>query len=387
MDHAIVDTILQTQRLAYMLAEASLGIATVHGAATLAAPAMRQLAAGLPLLSVFPELAEKASQLEAVLAGTLPQLKLPLLARPHDDGGTAFFSLSVSRYQAPAEAAQLLVQLADVTEQCRLHIQSAEHDAELHYLSSQLNQRHTALQTVSDELRRADQAKTNFVKVAAHELRNPLTPLLGYLELLLDEECGPLALEQRATLEVMLENVLRLRNVTSNLLDLAQIEMGLVELVLHPTDLLTLVEMVYVGYHEQLARKKQQLELIVGDLPLVLCDEVRAPQIIDQIINNACKYTPPNGKITVRLECHDDALVVLTVQNSGAGVQAADQPYLFDAFFRTPAAAVASSGTGLGLHLARLLIELHGGSIWFEPRDGEGALFGLTFLACEATPV
>ncbi|KPV51802.1 hypothetical protein SE17_19145, partial [Kouleothrix aurantiaca] len=314
-------------------------------------------------------------------------LKLSLLTRPHDDSGIAFFSLCVSRYHAPPAPAQLLVQVADVTEQYRLHTQSADRHAEIRYLNGELKHHHAALQTASEELRRADRANANFVTVAAHELRNPLTPLLGYLELLLDDECGPLTREQRATLEVMLENVLRLRNVTSNLLDLAQIESGHVELALYPTDLPTLVEIVCLRYREQLELKQQQLELIIGDLPLVLCDETRATQIIDQIINNANKYTPPNGKITVRLECRDDAFVVLTVQNSGAGVPAADQPYLFDAFFRTPAAAVASSGTGLGLHLARLLIELHGGAIWFEPLEGEGSMFCLTFLACEAVPV
>lgn len=383
MDPVIVDTILQTQRLAYVITEPDFSISAVRGTEFLPSPPLRQLAPGASLLDALPELAAAAAEIHAMLAGSLRQLELPLITRPHDDGGAASMSLCISLYHSPAAATQLLVQLADVTNHGRLHAQATERHAEIHKLSGELADRHIALQVANSELRRIDQVQTNFVTVAAHELRNPLTPILGYLELLLDDECGPLTLEQRTTLDVMLNNVLRLRTITSDLLDLAQIEAGMIELALHPTDLRTLVEMVCQQYRPCIAAQRLDLDMQLDDVPQAWCDEPRAAQLIGYVINNACKYTPPNGKLSVRLSRHDEGLVMLAVQNSG-GISTGDLPYLFDAFFRTRAAAITSNGTGLGLHLTRLLIELHGGEIWFQPAaDGGESTFCLTFLACD----
>lgn len=362
MDLSLIEALLETQRVAYVLADQQLVIVAAGGPEYIGQQAF-PLVPGEALLAVVPELAGSEALIGEVLAGSLPELVLEHISRPRVDGASAFFMLRLRAIGRGAGPAQLLAQISDTTELSRLQL------------------------LAQDELRRVDEMKSNFVAVAAHELRNPLTPILGYLELLLDEESGPLNADQRTTLEVVLKNVLRLRTITSDLLDLARIEAGRVELVLRPTDLHTLVSMVCLEYQPQITARQQQLELVAGTVPAALCDETRAVQIIGNLLSNACKYTPAHGRIRVRIGPGDEGFVLVAIEDTGIGIGADDQPYLFDAFFRArSAAAQGTGGTGLGLHITRLLAELHGGRIWFTSAAGQGSTFYVTFAISDEPP-
>jgi signal transduction histidine kinase len=231
--------------------------------------------------------------------------------------------------------------------------------------------------------------KTMFISVAAHELRTPLTPITGYLEMLLDDEFGPLVDTQRETLEIVRRSTRRLEGLTSDLLDVTRMEAGRLTLVLNPTDLSLLTESVVAEYSSLLHAKSQHISVhIPPDVPLALCDEARAAQIIGNLISNASKYTHQGGKITVSLALdEEEGFVQVSVTDTGVGISAADRQKLFDRFFRAKSADYTRAhGSGLGLHITRSLVELHGGRIWFESEVGKGSTFHVTFAIADGPP-
>jgi signal transduction histidine kinase len=387
MDQSIIQTIFDTHRLAYVLTDRNLTIVDVGGLTAIIGG--DPPAAGTSLIARVPELSDSASQIDELLAGGAPSITIEHINRPNPRGPTDYISLTVLPYQGQPATAELLILIADTSEQGRVLQLLAQGRNEQRLLSEQLARQNQALATANAELRRLDEMKSNFVAVAAHELRNPLTPILGYIELLLDEECGPLTSDQRETLHIMLKNVLRLRTITSDLLDLARIEAGRIELLLQPVDLRTLVEMICSEYQPQLTAKKQALHLhVAGALPNSLCDETRAAQIVGNLISNASKYTPANGQIAVTLSAAADGFLQIAVADTGIGIASEDQEFVFNAFYRARAAARQNtSGTGLGLHITRLLVELHGGQIWFTSSPGRSTIFYVTFpIADEEEP-
>jgi signal transduction histidine kinase len=258
----------------------------------------------------------------------------------------------------------------------------AQQRNELRLLRDQLARQNLELAATNTELRRLDELKSSFVSIAAHELRTPLTLIRGYGEMLLDGDLGPLADKQRDCLEIIERNASRLLTITSELLDVTRIETGRVELVLKPVDLPTLLEVLATEFGPELEARVQRLTLCAPpDLPPALCDETRAAQIIANLLSNASKYTPPGGLITVRVALAEEAgFLQISVADNGVGISADDQAKLFNRFFRAESSQLGEAkGTGLGLHITRALVELHGGRIWFESELGQGSTFYVTF--------
>jgi len=269
-------------------------------------------------------------------------------------------------------------------------------DAAIAQLEQQLAQRHNELRLLQDKLARQNQElaaanvelkhlselKSVFVSIAAHELRTPLTPIHGYVEMLLQEDLGPLTGEQRRSLETVRRSVNHLISITHELLDVSRIEAGHVELTLKPTDLRSLVEMVAAEFQPQLDAKSQSLILSINStLPMALCDEGRAGQIIGNLVSNASKYSLPGSTVTIRLSrASEEGFLVVSVIDQGMGISAQDQERLFDQFFRTTSTNSAGiGGVGLGLYITRSLVELHGGRIWLESEPGKGSSFHVAF--------
>jgi signal transduction histidine kinase len=249
-----------------------------------------------------------------------------------------------------------------------------------------LRQRNLELAAANAELQRLDDLKSQFVSVAAHELRNPLTAILGYVEMLLDEDFGPLLDEQRHFVGVVHGAGRRLLAITNDLLDVTRIEAGRIELTLRPADLGALVRRVVAEYDLQRQAKGQQLDLHVGaELPAALCDETRASQVVGNLVSNAIKYTGEGGQIAVRVDrAEDEGFLQVSVADTGMGISAEDQAKLFSRFFRTEGARTSGTGgTGLGLYVTRSLVELHGGRIWLESEVGRGSRFYVTFAVAD----
>lgn len=384
MDPSIIDAILHHHQMAYLLLNAQWSILAAAGTQYIEHCGLN-LTPGSILLDDLPELHDCITQLEAVHNGVSPEFTLEHLSRTSPQGNIVYFRIQIQAYHRRDEPApQFLALITDTTEQSQQSQRVAQYQETVQQLHNTIEQRTTALLLANSQLRRMDEIKTDFITIAAHELRNPLTPILGYVELLLSDEYGPLNAEQRHAIQATLQNVLRLRSITADLLDLARIETGRIELVLRPTDLRTLVELQCLKYKAQLASRNQQLTFIAHALPLTLCDEHRAAQIIGHLLSNASKYTPDGGAITIRIEPGDAGFAQVVVEDTGMGITKDDQQHLFNAFFRAHTVTTPrTGGTGLGLHIARLLIELHGGQIWFHSTPGAGSTFYVSFIVSD----
>ena len=252
---------------------------------------------------------------------------------------------------------------------------------ELRLLQDELDQRTLELAAARAELHSLDQIKSAFISTAAHELRSPLTALSGYLELLHDNDTSNLTDQQKNYLLVIEESTQRLVSIINDLLDVTRIESGRVALVLQATDLAGLIEQATAAYADQLRDREIQLTLDTpAGLPPALCDETRTSQILDHLLSNAVKFTQLGGSITVSLErASEDGFLLLVVEDSGVGIPRSEHDRIFERFYRASNAAYSgAAGAGLGLHIARALIELHGGRIWLESDVERGSTFYVT---------
>lgn len=215
-----------------------------------------------------------------------------------------------------------------------------------------------------------------FFSVAAHELKNPLTSLLGNAQLLHRRATRQTTLTDRDqwALAVIVEQASRLNKMIGTLLDVARIERGELGIVPRPLDLGALACQVV----EELRSSSGQhtLTCSVADEPLVVNgDEVRLAQVLHNLISNAIKYSPQGGAVTVTVERHMD-LVCIQVTDQGLGIPEAALPNLFRRFYRADNVAEQHlSGMGIGLYVVKEIVTLHGGSVVVESIEGEGSNF------------
>jgi len=187
---------------------------------------------------------------------------------------------------------------------------------------------------------------------------------------------------QVEALQVVAASAERLLDITKQLLDVARIESGRVELTLIPTDLPKLVRQVVKEMHPLVEAKSLRLTMdLPVSLPQSLCDVTRSHQVLGNLLSNAVKYTPAGGHIEVRLaSAEDEGFLEVAVSDTGVGMSPEDQDRLFTRFFRAESALqTEAGGAGLGLYITHALVELHGGRIWFESCLGEGSTFHVTF--------
>jgi signal transduction histidine kinase len=223
------------------------------------------------------------------------------------------------------------------------------------------------------------QLKSEFVTLVAHELRSPLTSITGYVELLLEGSGGSSAGAQRESLGIVKRNADRLLQLIDDLLDIARIEAGKVELRRTRLDLAGLMQEVAEALRPQIEAKGQRLTLDLAEgLPAVTGDADRVTQILTNLLSNAHKYTRPAGSITITAR-REEGRVRVNVQDTGIGLSSDDQAQLFTKFFRAQHRTTAGvGGTGLGLAITRALVELHGGEITVTSTLGQGTTFGFT---------
>lgn len=383
MDLSPAQLILQDRRVAYAIADRNLQIVEIGGLADLFGKES-VLYVGRSLMDLVPELVGSEDALAEILAGKRSRWQLDWVNREGANGQPLYLTMvTLPLRNSGGEGTGLIHLVQDATEMGKISQELAQRRNELRLLHDQLARRNSELAAANAELRRLSDLKSAFVSITAHELRTPLSTIAGYLEMLLDGDFGPLNEEQRKSMEIVQRSVTRLSTIVDNLLDVARIEAGRIELVLRPADLAALVERVAAEFRPQLEAKSQVLTLqIMPGLPPALCDETRAAQIVGNLLSNASKYTPEGGRITIALSpAAEEGFLQVAIADTGIGIAPADQPYLFDCFFRS-AQAIAqgrAEGLGLGLYIVRSLVELHGGRIWFESEPGRGSTFYVTF--------
>jgi two-component system NtrC family sensor kinase len=227
-------------------------------------------------------------------------------------------------------------------------------------------------------LKELDRIKSEFVTTVSHDLRSPLTAILGYVELI--ERAGPVNEQQQDFIRRVQLSVQQMTQLVTAMLDLGRIEAGL-DAAKENARLGALATYAIENLRALADAKELKLELdLPTDLPMVTGVPLRLRQLVTNLVDNAIKYTPAGGTVRVRAQI-DDGQVVLQVSDTGPGIPAADQPYLFDKFFRASNAPKDVVGTGLGLSIVKSIVDSHGGRIWVDSTLGEGSTFTVVLPA------
>jgi two-component system NtrC family sensor kinase len=227
-------------------------------------------------------------------------------------------------------------------------------------------------------LKELDRIKSEFVTTVSHDLRSPLTAILGYVELI--ERAGPVTEQQQDFIRRVQMSVQQMTQLVTAMLDLGRIEAGL-DAAKENARLGALASYAIENLRALAEAKELKLEVdLPTDLPMVTGVPLRLRQLVTNLVDNAIKYTPAGGTVRVRAES-DDGQVVLQVSDTGPGIPAADQPYLFDKFFRASNVPKDAIGTGLGLSIVKSIVDSHGGRIWVDSTLGEGTTFTVVLPA------
>ena len=231
-----------------------------------------------------------------------------------------------------------------------------------------------------------ERIKNEFISTVSHELRTPMTSIKGYVDLLATDKAGPVTDMQRRFLQIIKSNADRLTALVNDILDISRLDAGRVKLEPQLIDLVALIQHVTTNFKHQLEEKKLSLTLnMPNDPPPAYADPDRVTQVLINLFSNATKYTRPNDSITISLKTLDHYLQV-SVSDTGLGISVEDQKRVFDRFFRAERDANSLvDGTGLGLPIAKMLVEMIGGEIWVESELGQGSTFTFTLpLEAEA---
>jgi signal transduction histidine kinase/CHASE3 domain sensor protein len=234
------------------------------------------------------------------------------------------------------------------------------------------------------QLQEVNETKRGFMSTVSHELRTPLTSIAGYLELLRDEEAGPLTPAQARMLEVVDRNTTRLRALIEDLLIVSRIEEGTYQATLADVDgAATVIGAVHAM--EPVAEKAGVVLVsdVAGPLPL-RGDPDQLDRMVMNLLSNAVKFTPSGGDVAVTAYRDGDD-VIISVRDTGIGIPAADQARLFGRFVRASnATEMAIPGTGLGLSIVYAIVDQHGGAITLDSQEGEGSTFTVLLPADKA---
>ncbi|HEU4323470.1 MAG TPA: ATP-binding protein [Roseiflexaceae bacterium] len=233
------------------------------------------------------------------------------------------------------------------------------------------------------EARDAVQARDQFLSIASHELKTPLTALLGYTDLVQRRTAKTLGERDRQALRTIQDQALRLNRLVSSMLDLSRIQTGRLEVDWGEVDLCALAERVVEEMQPTLVQHTLTVE--GPDEPLVVGgDMLRLEQVLQQLIQNAVKYSPMGGDVLVRLR-HNGACATVTIEDQGIGIPASALPRLFNRFYRASNIDARNiSGMGIGLYIVKAIVLLHGGSVTVHSREGQGSSFTVTLPLVEA---
>lgn len=327
----------------------------------------------LPYILLVPVSILEIREVSALITPNLPEWGLLL-------GGWLMIVLIVAR------------QIVTLGESDRLNAELAQRIEEITLLNGQMRQ-------VNEKLQEVDRLKSELVSNVSHELRTPLTNILGYTDLLLESSSDPPTPFQAEGLRIVHRNGHRLLNLVNDLLDVSRLESGRFSIEPAPLSMAALLRQLTEEARLQAAQKGLTLATDLSDgLPVVLADGPRVAQVVNNLLANAIKFTPPGGQVTVscyRLEGEGGSLksilpfssgaapelppgrwLVVTVADTGIGIPADELPHLFSRFYRAPEAQrQAIRGAGLGLYVAKAIVEAHGGRIGVESQPGRGSIF------------
>lgn len=253
---------------------------------------------------------------------------------------------------------------------------------ELGEANARLAETNSQLAEANARLAELDQLKNDFISMVSHELRTPLGLIKGYAGTLLRQEVSLDDATQREFLQVIDDETDRLTELVTNLLDMSRIEAGTLRIDPQPIDLGAPLRECAQRLGVREPDRVLSLDL-AGEPPCVLADERRIVQVVDNLLTNAARYTPPDTPILLKTRSDND-LVTVVVMDHGPGIPAEKREQIFEKFVRLDGGErPESSGTGLGLAICRGIVQAHGGTIWVESEIGRGSTFAFTLPVSE----
>jgi two-component system NtrC family sensor kinase len=221
-------------------------------------------------------------------------------------------------------------------------------------------------------LKQIDRLKNEFVHTVSHDLRSPLTAILGYVDLL--DRVGPVNDQQREFIHRVQNSVQNITSLVNDLLELGRIEAGF-DTQREVVSLDGILRFALETLGGQISEKKLILHVdLPVDMPPVRGNPIRLRQMVDNLIGNAIKYTPEGGEITIAVEVQKDQ-DILRISDNGPGIPPSDQPHIFEKFYRASNVPKGVGGSGLGLAIVKSIIDNHQGRIWVDSLLGQGTTF------------
>ncbi len=249
-------------------------------------------------------------------------------------------------------------------------------------MEEKVHERTRELEEARRSAEAANKAKSEFLSNISHELRTPLNSIIGFSEILRDGTAGPLSPDQQTYLKDIWESGKHLLRIINNLLDLSKIEAGMMELELDEFYLKELLEGSLGLFREKSDRRRIVLNAdISGDIDMITADKTKIKQVVLNLVANAVKFTPDGGRVGITASLNG-AGVQVTVWDTGIGMPAEDCARLFRPFVQLDNTLTKKyEGTGLGLHISKKLVELHGGRLSVESEPGKGSRFSFIIPA------
>ena len=254
---------------------------------------------------------------------------------------------------------------------------------EVELKNEQLVQNYAELQAAYERLKELDKAKASFFSMVSHDLRHPIAVAKGYLELIRTGK-EKLSDDTIGYVQVAEQEMRYIAEMVDDVLDLSRMDAGYYHIDQQPLQISMMLNQVRAAFRAQAAQRHISLDIEpCEELPLVSADALRLHQVLSNLIENALKFTPERGRITLSAqETNGDVEVI--VRDTGVGIDPGEHEKIFDRFYRIKRGEqVEDKGSGLGLAICREIIRLHGGKIWAESNLGKGAAFHLTLRVAE----
>lgn len=229
-------------------------------------------------------------------------------------------------------------------------------------------------------LKVANRVRSNFVSMVSHELRTPLNSVHGFIDLLLQGHMGELQEEQQTYLGYAQEGVQQLVSIVEDILFMTRSDLGQFEIKREKVHLQSLARQVFRSLQNQALKAEVVLSLdIPAHAPALYADPQRMKQVLNNLVTNAIKFTPPGGTVTVRVRPHNEQFAMISVADTGYGIHSEDRPHIFERFYQSNHSQQSKmGGYGLGLSIAKLIVEQHGGTLNVDTAVDEGTTFSFT---------